>query len=62
MADLEDGTCDDEDGLSQEELLEAIEDRRENDSPASTQQEADGEALAWGNGQWLANTVYNESQ
>jgi hypothetical protein len=60
MPDLEDGTCDGDDGLSQEELLEAIEDRRENDTPASTQQEADGEALDWGNGQWKANTVYIE--
>ena len=42
--------------------MEAIEDRKENDSPASTQQEADEEALAWGHGQWLANTTYIEPQ
>ena len=36
MLDLGDGRCDDEDGFPREELLEVIEDRREDDAPAST--------------------------
>ena len=52
MPSLEEEDIDDEDGLSLEGLQEAIAARGEGGGPASTQQEADQEALDWGVSGW----------